>query len=179
MSSSKNILFLMSGSISAYKACDLVSSLVKEGHHLKVGMTSSALKFVGSATLEGLTGSPVFTDDFEEGRKMDHIHLMNWAELVIVSPASANTINSMANGISSNVISSLFLAFDFKKPMLLFPAMNSKMLNHPSTQNSLNTLSEWGVKVMKTGSGELACGEVGEGRLLETEDSRKAIQEYL
>lgn len=179
MSNSKNILFMISGSIAAFKSCELVSSLSKSGHTIKPVMTKSATKFIGTASLEGLTGEQVLVDEFEAGRSMDHINLMNWADLIIISPATANTINSMANGLSTNIISSLFLAFNFDKPLLLFPAMNSKMYNHPATKRSLGTLKDWGVSVCATNTGELACKENGEGRLLETNESLEVLKEYL
>ena len=176
---SKNILFMMSGSIACYKSCDLISKLHKQGHKIQVAVTSSALKFIGKASLEGLTGKAVFSDDFASGQMMDHIHLINEADLIILSPASANNLNSFANGITTNALGSLFLAYDFKKPFVIFPSMNTKMYQHPSTQSSLEKLKSWGIKIAPSPSGDLACGEYGEGRLLETQDSLELLQEYL
>lgn len=176
---SKTILFMMSGSIACYKSCDLISKLSKLGHNIQVAATSSALQFVGKASLEGLSANPVFSDDFASGQMMDHIHLMNKADLVLLSPASANTLNSFANGITTNALGSLFLAYDFKKPFVVFPSMNTKMFQHPATQNSIETLKSWGIKIAPSPSGDLACGEKGEGRLLETEDALEFLKEYL
>lgn len=163
---SQKILFKLSGSIAAYKSCDLISKLVQKGIEVQVVATPSALKFVGAATLEGLTRRPVLSDTFTEGQMMSHIELDRWADLTILCPASANTINEMASGICSNLVTTLFLAHDFKKPYLVAPAMNEKMYQHPATAASLRRLRDWGVKVLAVDSGYLGCGETGEGRLL-------------
>ncbi|MEE6250174.1 MAG: flavoprotein [Bdellovibrionota bacterium] len=179
MSASKKILFQLTGSIACYKSCDLISKLVQLGHDLQIVASKDALRFVGEATLEGLSGKRVFTDIYEEGKMMSHIHLNEWADIVILHPATANTINAMAAGISTNAISSLFLSFPFTKPYIVFPAMNHKMLSHPATQCSLDNLKEMGVLVTKTGEGNLACGEIGGGRLLETPEALELLKEYL
>jgi phosphopantothenoylcysteine decarboxylase/phosphopantothenate--cysteine ligase len=125
--------------------------------------------FIGSATLEGLTGQPAVNDTFGKGHAMDHIHLARWADLIILCPATANVINKLAQGIADDLVTTLFLAHDFKKPFLIAPAMNSSMYRHPVTQASLRKLREMGLKVLATNTGSLACGEEGEGRLLESE----------
>jgi phosphopantothenoylcysteine decarboxylase/phosphopantothenate--cysteine ligase len=130
-------------------------------------MSQAAQKFIGVATIEGLSGEKPITDMFATGSVMDHIHLARWADLILMAPASANTINKMAAGIGDDIITTLFLAHDFQKPFLLTPAMNTKMYLHPATQKSLALLRESGIKVLETASGILACGEVGYGRLLE------------
>jgi phosphopantothenoylcysteine decarboxylase/phosphopantothenate--cysteine ligase len=178
MSQSK-ILFQLSGSIAAYKACFAISRLVQDGYELQCVATKGALEFVGAATIEGLTGKPVFTDLYESGRMMDHIHLSKWADLAIVCPASANTINRLAAGLSDDVIGALFLSFDLKKPYLVAPAMNQQMFKHPATQSSLAKLESFGVKILPTGEGHQACGDVGEGRLLEPEAIVKWIGKCL
>lgn len=165
----------MSGSIACYKACELISMWVKAGHDVQVVCTESALNFIGKATLEGLTGKPVLHSTFQEGQMMDHIHLMRWCDFIILAPATANTINSLANGIGDNLVSTMFLAHDFKKPYYVAPAMNESMLLHPATQESLNRISTWGVSVLDSGKGQLACGENGQGRLLEPIDIHNAI----
>lgn len=167
MSNSNKILFKMSGSIACYKACQVISRLVQAGHEVQVVATASALKFVGEATLEGLTGKKVVSEIFERGSHMDHINLAKWADLVILAPASANTLNKLGNGIGDDLVSTLFLAHDFSKPYLLAPAMNTKMYQHPATQASLKKLQSWGVSVLETASGVLACGDTGEGKLLD------------
>ncbi len=168
---------MLSGSIACYKACFVISRLVQAGHEVQTACTSSALQFVGPSTLEGLTGRPVFSDVHETGRRMDHIDLANWADLAVVCPATANTINSLANGIATDPIGNLFLAYDLKKPFLVAPAMNTKMLEHPATRDSIVKLQSWGVQVLETDAGQLACGDEGMGRLLEPEKILAAIQD--
>ncbi|MBU1096776.1 MAG: bifunctional phosphopantothenoylcysteine decarboxylase/phosphopantothenate--cysteine ligase CoaBC [Bacteroidetes bacterium] len=164
-----NILLKITGSIAAYKSAYLISRLMQDGHNIKVVATDSALQFIGEATLEGLTANPVYTDSFEQGKMMSHINLVKWADLTIVVPATANTINKLAAGIGDSLLTSLFLAHDFCKPYLIAPAMNTAMFNHPSTQSSLTKLVSWGVNVLPTGEGYLACGDYGRGKLLEPE----------
>ncbi len=165
------VLFQLTGSIAAYKACHVISRLVQAGHEVQTVASRGALEFVGAATLEGLSGKPVFSDVFEAGRAMDHIHLARWADLAIVCPASASSINRLASGLADDVIGTLFLAYELgKKPYLLAPAMNHQMMAHPATRASLEKLSSWGVEVLETGRGNQACGETGEGRLLEPDE---------
>lgn len=166
MSKSK-VLFIMTGSIACYKACHVVSRLVQANCEVQVVATPSALKFVGNATLEGLTGKPVVSDMYAAGNVMDHIHLMRWADVILVAPATASFINKAAQGVGDDLVQTLFLAHDFKKPFLIAPAMNTSMYKHPVTQKSLQTLREMGLQILETASGILACGEEGWGKLLE------------
>lgn len=161
------ILFKISASIAAYKSAYLISKLMQNGFEVQTVMTNSALQFIGKATLEGLTGKPVLIDHFEDGKMMNHINLMKWADLIIFCPASANTINKMANGIADNLVTSLFLAHSWDKPYLIAPAMNTAMYKHPATQESLTRLKKWGVDILPTDSGYLACGDIGEGKLFD------------
>ena len=161
------ILFKISGSIAAYKSAYLISKLVQNGFEVQTVATSSSLQFIGKATLEGLTGKPVLIDQYEDGKMMSHINLMKWADLVILCPASANTINKMANGIADNLVTSLFLAHSWDKPYLIAPAMNTTMYKHPATQLALNKLKDWDVDILPTDSGHLACGDIGEGKLFD------------
>src|SRR5688572_26965557 len=129
-----NVLFLLSGSIACYKACAVISRLTQAGVTVQTVATPSALRFVGAATLEGLSGRPVFTDIFETGRALDHIELARAADLAIVCPATANTINRLSAGLADDPIGTLFLAWEMKqKPWLLAPAMNGRMWEHPAT----------------------------------------------
>lgn len=173
------ILFQLSGSIACYKSCHVISQLVKEGHQVQTVATKDALRFVGTATLEGLTGKPVFSDIYQEGQQMDHIHLNRWSDLTVICPATANTINQMAAGIATNAIGTLFLAHDFKTPTVVVPAMNQAMWAHPTTQKSIGSLQEWGLQVMSPESGHQACGEQGPGRLPEPETILTKIHELL
>ena len=167
MTQPSNILFIFTGSIACYKACDALSRLVQNGHRVRTVATASALKFIGPATLEGLTGSAALSDIFASGSAMDHIALTRWADVVIVCPATANTINRLAAGLADDLPGSLFVAHDRTKPWLIAPAMNPEMWSHPATVAAVEKLQSWGVKFLPTGTGRTACGEVGEGRLAE------------
>lgn len=174
-----NILFKISGSIAAYKSCYLISRLVQEGHSVQTVASRSALEFVGPATLEGLTGKVVQGDTFNAGQAMQHIDLVNWADVTLLCPATANTLNKMASGIGDDLLSTLFLAHDFKKPYLIAPAMNTKMYQHPATQASMSQLKRWGIEILNTDAGTLACGEIGEGRLIDPGVIFNEIQKHL
>ncbi|MCK9425201.1 MAG: bifunctional phosphopantothenoylcysteine decarboxylase/phosphopantothenate--cysteine ligase CoaBC [Ignavibacteriaceae bacterium] len=173
--SNYKILFKITGSIAAYKSAYLISKLVQNGFEVKVVATDYALKFIGKATLEGLTGNKVLTDSFEDGEMMSHISLNKWADLTIVCPATANTINKLAAGFADNLLTSLFLAHDRTKPYLIAPAMNTLMYDHPATQASLKKMNEWGVQILPASEGYLACGDTGKGKLLEPD----VIYEYI
>ncbi len=173
--SSYNILLKVTGSIAAYKSAYLTSKLVQNGFDVKVVMSDSALKFVGAATFEGLTGNQVYTDSFQNGEMMNHINLVKWADITLVCPATGNTINKLAGGISDTLLTSLFLVHDWKKPYLIAPAMNTNMYNHPATQESMQKLKSWGVTILKTDEGRLACGDIGEGKLLDPDEIYNSI----
>lgn len=177
--SNYKILFKITGSIAAYKSAYLISKLVQNGFEVRVVVTESALKFIGKATLEGLTGSMVYSDSFADRQMMSHISLVKWADLTILCPASANTINKLANGVADNLLTSLFLAHDWSKPYLIAPAMNTNMFNHPATQSSLKKLTSWGVTVLPTAEGYLACGDVGKGKLIEPDEILEHIRTAL
>ncbi len=164
------LLFLLSGSISCYKACHAISRLAQAGIEVQTVATPGALRFIGSATLEGLTGRAPFTDLWENGRAMDHIDLARRADLALVCPATANTLNRLASGLADDPVGALFLAWELqKKPWWVAPAMNSAMLAHPATQASIQKLTTMGVRVLPPDSGALACGEIGAGRLMDPE----------
>lgn len=164
-SKDKNILFILTGSIACFKACELISQLVQKGFLVKTVVTPSALQFIGPATLEGLTGEPVFTNNFESGKMMSHIDLTRWADLILVCPATASVINSLASG-HGDIVVDLFLSNNFQKPFWVAPAMNTQMLAHPATQESLAKIRSWGTFIFDTDAGNLACGEKGSGRLI-------------
>lgn len=178
MSKSK-VLFLMTGSIACYKACQVISRLVQAGHEVQVVATPSALQFVGNATFEGLTGKPVISDLYAKGNVMDHIHLIRWADLIVVAPATANYINKIAQGVGDDLLTTLFLAHDFKKPFLIAPAMNTSMYLHPVTQSSIKRLREMGIEILETASGVLACGETGFGKLIDPDLMLEEIKKRL
>ena len=175
------ILLCVTGSISCYKAAELASLLVKNGNEVKVVATEDALRFVGKATFEGLTKSKVYTDMWtNESEPIAHITLsQKWADAIFVYPASADTINKLAAGIADNLLGALFLANNFQKPFVVAPAMNSNMLLHPATQKSLQTLKDWGAKILESVQGHLACGDDGVGRLAEPSEAFEFLKGVL
>jgi phosphopantothenoylcysteine synthetase/decarboxylase len=180
MSRSGKILFQLTGSIAAYKACHAISRLVQAGYEVQAVATRGALEFVGRSTLEGLTGRAAFTDIHEPGRVMDHIHLARWADLAVLCPATAGAINRLAAGLADDPVGALFLAYELgRKPYWVAPAMNHAMLAHPATVAALSRLETWGVTVLPSDSGHQACGETGDGRLLDPDALVARIREAL
>ena len=178
MSKSK-IVVCITGSIAAYKACEFVSGLVKQGNNVKVIMSQTAQKFVGATTFQALTGHPVMIDDFAKDSMMVHIELGRWCDAAVVIPATAQTINSFAHGVGHELHHSFFLAYDFKKPFVIAPAMNTRMLENPVTKESIKILSKMGCHFLKPGQGSLACGEIGVGRLVEPDIAIKELRKIL
>ncbi|MCB0421043.1 MAG: bifunctional phosphopantothenoylcysteine decarboxylase/phosphopantothenate--cysteine ligase CoaBC [Bdellovibrionales bacterium] len=168
------ILFFITGSISAYKACEALSLLSKSGHEVKVGLSDSAKNFIGPATIEGLTGHPPLGDLFQTGSAMDHIALARWADILVVAPATANTLNRLSSGLADDLLGALFLAWT-NKPIVFAPAMNSMMLQHPAVVASMKKLRDWGHSLFPTEEGRLACGEVGPGRLIDPQELASRI----
>ena len=177
--SGSNIAFVLTGSVAAYKACDAISRLVQLGHRVRAVATEPALRFVGTATLEGLTGQKVLTDLFEPGSALEHIQVSRWADAIVVCPATANTLNRFAAGLADNLAGAIFLAHDRAKPFLVAPAMNPAMWSHPATRESVTRLGRWGVRFIAVGEGRTACGEVGEGRMAEPAEIVAAIEASL
>jgi len=165
----KKIVLGVTGSIAAYKAADLVRLLIKEGAEVKVVMTQAASEFITPLTMQTLSGSPVAMTllDADEESTMGHIQLARWADWVLIAPASANTLAGLAHGRTEDLLTALCLATT--APIAVAPAMNNKMWSNEATQNNLATIADRGVLVLGPASGEQACGEHGEGRLLEPE----------
>lgn len=159
----------VSGGISAYKAVEVVRLLQKAGHEVAVVMTRAATRFVGPLTFEAITQRRVVTSQWAPGANADieHIALATEAALLLVVPATANTIARLAHGLAGDFLTSLALAT--RAPVLLAPAMNTHMYDHPATQANLATLRGRGVRTVDPGEGYLACGWVGKGRLAEPE----------
>jgi len=159
------IILVVTGSIAAYKAVDIARRLMDEGVKVRVAMTSNAEKFVTPLTFEALTGAPVFRSGFPlSGEEpMGHITFGRGAKLVLVAPATANFIGKLANGIADDNISTMLMASDM--PLLVAPAMNSTMYNHPAVKQNISTLEQRGVGFIGPSAGALACGDVGEGKL--------------
>jgi len=177
--SKPKIVLQVTGSIAAFKAASLASLLAEAGFEVQCIMSDGARYFIGESTFEGLTGRPVLTDVFERGRAHDHINLVDWADLLVLYPASANHITRLRAGLADDLMGCLFLANNFRKPYWVAPAMNSNMLAHPAVTEALSTLESWGCRILPTGEGRLACGEVGPGRLLEPEEVFELIREEL
>lgn len=174
------VLFQLTGSIACFKACELISRLVKRGVAVEIVASEGALRFVGAATLEGLTGRRPFTDLYEAGRTMDHIRLARWADVALLCPATANSLNRLAAGLADDAIGALFLAWEFdSKPWLIAPAMNATMWDHRATRASRERLAGFGARILPVGDGRLACGEQGEGRLLEVDELEKHVMQAL
>jgi len=161
-----NIVIGITGSIAAYKAADLTSKLVKEGHTVHCVMTSSATEFITPLTLQTLSRNPVLISlqDEKDSWKPGHIALADNADLFLIAPATANTIGLMANGLAPDPLTSIYLAT--KIPVLIAPAMNGKMWGHPATQRNVAKLREDGCQFIgPEENGMLACGYEGAGRL--------------
>ena len=161
------VLLGVSGGIAAYKSIDTMRILQRRGHGVTVVMTKAAQRFVGPATFAALSGRPVGLDLFGRGDRpgYDHLELARGADLLLIAPASANTIARMAAGLGDGLLGSVHLAFD--GPVVIAPAMNTRMYLHPATAHNLTVLRSRGVEVVEPGSGLLADGEVGVGRLAE------------
>lgn len=167
--SGKNILVGVTGSISAYKACEIVRLFVKKGAEVRVVMSTAATKFVSPLTFEALTTNRVLLDSNEDwSSDFNHIGIGKWADTYLIAPASANTINKLGNGIADNILLSTALAFEGQK--LLAPAANSNMLKNPITQATMKLMALSGFTFINPTSGVLACGDEGEGKLEEPEE---------
>lgn len=167
MLSGKKILLGVSGGIAAYKACEIVSRLKKQGAEVRVILTEHAAEFVPETTFEALSGNPVGLKMFgcDGGWEIRHVRWPQGADLFIVAPATANVLAKMANGIADDLLTSSLLAATC--PILAAPAMNTAMWQNPATQANLKTLLARGVKTVGPGSGHLACGDSGDGRMSE------------
>jgi phosphopantothenoylcysteine decarboxylase/phosphopantothenate--cysteine ligase len=165
MSERRTIIVGVTGSIAAYKAAELVSKLVKRGHDVHVTMTASATRFITALTLQTLSRNPVLADVFEEkeGWRPGHIELADRAHLLLVAPATANTIAALAHGLAHDPLTEIALATE--APVLIAPAMNGKMWKHPATQANVALLQSRGVHFIGPEEGLLACGYEGQGRL--------------
>ena len=176
-----NILLAVTGSISAYKAADLTSQLTKLGHHVKVLMTPAATAFITPLTLQFLSKQAVLVEVMteEDPKQIKHIDLGKEADLFLVAPASANTIAKLAHGFADTIVTSTALALPSEVKKFLAPAMNTKMLDHPATQNNLETLKSYGYQIIPPREALLACGEQGSGALASIETILTIIQESL
>lgn len=165
----KKIILCVTGSIAAYKAGYLLRGLVKQGAEVQVAMTPSAKEFITPLTLSALSGRPVLCDFFSEadGNWNSHVDLGLWADLLIVAPATAATIGKMANGICDNLLVTTYLSA--KCPVMVAPAMDLDMLQHPATKRNIDRLRSFGNIIIEPATGELASHLVGQGRMEEPE----------
>ena len=162
----RRILLGVTGSIAAYKAAELVRLFVKNGDEVRVVMTPAATRFVGPLTFQTLSRNPVYVEEFDRPVEWrpEHISLAD-CDLAVVAPASANTLAKLRHGIADNLLTSTLLAT--RAPVAVAPAMNDGMWESPVTQENIAALGARGVKVLVPGTGELACGTVGLGRMAE------------
>lgn len=159
----RNVLLGVTGSIAAYKSVDIVRRLVESGAHVKVVMTEASCRFITPYIFEAVTGNHVFTDLFSD--PFSHINLSKEADLFIIAPATANTISKISCGIADNLLTNLWLTYE--GPVLIAPAMNSRMYRSPILKKHIRDLKQSGVQFVGPVSGSLACGEEGEGRMVE------------
>ncbi|MED1488159.1 bifunctional phosphopantothenoylcysteine decarboxylase/phosphopantothenate--cysteine ligase CoaBC [Bacillus smithii] len=174
----KNILLCVTGGIAVYKAAALTSKLTQAGASVKVIMSNGAQKFVTPLTFQALSRNDVYTDTFDEKHpeSIAHIDLADWADLVLVAPATANIIGKLANGIADDMISTTLLAAT--APVWIAPAMNVHMYDHPAVKRNIERLQSYGYQFVEPNEGYLACGYVGKGRMEEPENIVKLISSY-
>jgi phosphopantothenoylcysteine decarboxylase/phosphopantothenate--cysteine ligase len=177
MLDNRHILLGVSGGVAAYKAVDLASRLISAGAQVKTVMTRAACRFVGPKSFEAVTQSPVFTTMWStsEAFKISHIALADWADIVVVAPATANVIAKTALGICDDLLSTT-LCTCWARPMLFAPAMNTRMWENPAVQANVETLKNRGVQWIGPASGRLACGTEGVGRMSEPQDIMEAVK---
>ena len=174
----KKILLIICGGISAYKSLEIIRLLKKRGATVKTILTKSAKEFVTPLSVASLSQEKVYDDLFsaENESEMNHISLSRWSDLILVAPATANTISKLSKGSSDDLASTVMLASD--KDIFLAPAMNVRMWEHPSTKENLNKLKKYGYKIIGPEIGDMACGEFGEGKMTEPNEIIRQIESY-
>ena len=174
----RKILLIICGGISAYKSLELIRLLKKQGSEIKTILTKNATEFVTPLSVASLSQEKVYNDLFnaENETEMDHISLSRWADLILVAPATANTISKLSMGSSDDLASTVILASD--KDVFLTPAMNVRMWEHPSTKENIDKLKSYGYKLIGPETGDMACGEFGEGKMSEPKNIVEEINLY-
>ena len=174
----KKILLIICGGISAYKSLEVIRSLKKKGAKVKTILTKSAKEFVTPLSIASLSQEKVYDDLFshENEAEMDHISLSRWSDVILVAPATANTISKLGTGSSDDLASTVILASN--KDIFLTPAMNVRMWEHPTTKENLNRLINFGYKIIGPEIGDMACGEFGEGKMTEPNEIVKQIEKF-
>lgn len=172
-----NILLGVSGGIAAYKAVDLASRLTAAGARVNTVMTDNACRFVSPKSFETVTGLAVFTSMWStpEEYRSGHIALLDWADVIVVAPATADIIGKAANGICDDLLSTTLCAC-WRKPILFAPAMNNNMWTNPAVQRNVATIKKMGFQLVGPVEGRLACGTEAIGRMVEPQDIIKAIE---
>lgn len=176
---SKHIIVGISGGIAAYKIPELIRSLVKAGAQVRVTTTPNALQFVTELTLQTLSGSRVYSDVFAaiNEHATEHISLPEWADAMIVAPATANVLAKMATGIADDALTTTICSCVARKPIVVAPAMNDKMWENPATQHAIDTIRSWSnITVVEPAEGPLACGTSGKGRMPEVDELQEALE---
>ena len=175
----KTVVLAVSGCIAAYKACEIARALVRADVRVKVVMTEAATRFVGPLTFRTLTGEPVVTSLWDDptASRVFHVSLAEEADVFLVAPCTANVLAKLAHGAADDMLTTAALATE--APLVLAPAMNTHMWREDATQNNVVTLRERGAIVVEPGTGELACGDTGEGRLAEIETILAAVNAEL
>ncbi len=174
----KKILLGLTASIAAYKTATIVRLLVREGAEVQVIMTPMAKEFITPVTLSALSGKPVHIDFFsgQNGQWDSHVDLGIWADLFLIAPVTASTLGKMANGIADNLLLTTYLSC--KSPVILAPAMDLDMYQHPSTTRNIQILQSYGNQIIEPGTGELASGLYGKGRMEEPDMILKKVQSF-
>ena len=174
----KKILFIICGGISAYKSLETIRLFKKNGAVIKTILTASAKEFVTPLSVTSLSQGKVYSDLFsvENEAEMDHISLSRWADLVVIAPATANTISKLAQGTTDDLASTVVLASD--KDIILAPAMNVRMWEHPTTKANIKKLKEFGYKLIGPEVGDMACGEYGEGKMSDPSVIAEEVDKY-
>ena len=174
----KKILLVICGGISAYKSLEIIRSLKKKGAKVKTILTKSATEFITPLSVASLSQEKVYQNlfDLKNETEMDHISLSRWSDVILVAPATANTISKLSTGLSDDLASTVMLASD--KDIFLTPAMNVRMWEHPSTKENLIKLKKFGYKIIGPETGDMACGEYGEGKMTEPNEIIKQIESY-
>ncbi len=178
MLNGKTILVGITGGIAAYKICELIRKFKKNGANVKVVATPNSLNFVTKLTLQNLSQNEVYVQEFDVKKwKPEHISLADEADVMVIAPATANTISKIAQGIADNLLTSIACAFS--KKMIIAPAMNCNMWNNPIIQENISKLKSLGVEFLEPESGFLACGYMGKGRLCSIDKIFDAVEESL
>lgn len=178
MLTGKHILLIISGGIAAYKALELIRLLRKDGAQVRCILTRGGAEFITPLSVASLSEQPVYTDLFslKDETEMGHIRLSRESDLILIAPASANMMSKIAHGAADDLASTTVLATD--KPVMVCPAMNPMMWVNPATRSNIDTLRARGIMIEGPGSGDMACGEVGDGRLIEPADIVRRVTDH-